>query len=53
MQKFISKEKLTKKKQQEINAQKRRMWNTISPVTRVKPSKKVYDRNKEKRKDDV
>lgn len=35
--------KLSKKAQKEMNAQKRTTW-AFSPVSRVKPSKKVYSR---------
>lgn len=45
---MISKKKMSKKAQRELNAQKRVTWS-FSPVSRIKPSKKVYNR---KRKDD-
>lgn len=53
MQKFIPKQKLSKKKQKELNSQRRTVWTTLSPVTRVKPGKNVYDRNREKRRNNV
>ena len=40
---MISKSKLSKKARKELNKQKRVTWN-FSPVSRVKPSKKVYNR---------
>ena len=36
---------MTKKEQRERNRQKREFW-TISPVTRVKESKKIYNRKR-------
>ena len=47
MGKFIPKEKLSKKKQRELNAQQRTTW-TISPVTRRSDDPKVYNRSKAK-----
>ena len=47
MAKFIPKEKLSKKKQREMNAQRRVTW-TISPVTRKSADPKAYDRSKVK-----
>lgn len=43
MQTLISKSKLSKKARKELDKQKRVTWN-FSPVSRVKPSKKVYSR---------
>lgn len=40
---MISKSKLSKKARKELNKQKRVTWD-FSPVSRVKPSKKVYNR---------
>lgn len=40
---MISKSKLSKKARKELNKQKRVTW-AFSPVSRVKPSKKVYSR---------
>lgn len=40
---MISKSKMSKKAQKELNKMKRVTWE-FSPVSRVKPSKKVYDR---------
>lgn len=44
MDRFIEYEKLSKKKQKEINNAKRGTWGNIKPVTKVKPSAKVYNR---------
>lgn len=46
MEKFISYEKLSKKKQKELNAAKRGNWGIVKPVTKVKPSAKLYNRKK-------
>ena len=52
MEKFIPREKLSKKKQREMNAQSRMTW-TISPVTRKSADPKIYNRSKAKiRKED-
>ena len=45
MEKFIPYDKLSKKRQRELNARKRNMWS-ISPVTRKPPNPKAYDRKK-------
>ena len=47
MEKFIPKEKLSKKKQRELNAQRRMTW-VISPVTRKSADPKIYNRSKAK-----
>lgn len=41
--------KQSKKQQKKYHAAKRGDWNGVSPVTRVVPSKKVYDRKRVKR----
>lgn len=46
MKKVIPLAKQSKKLQKQYHAKQRGSWNGISPVTRVVPSKKVYDRNK-------
>lgn len=46
MEKFVSYEKLSKKKQKELNAAKRGTWGLVKPVTKVKPSAKLYNRKK-------
>lgn len=40
---FIQYQKLSKKKQKELNTQKRGHWD-CSPITRVVPNKKTYNR---------
>ena len=42
---MISKSKMSKKAQRELNAKKRVTWD-FSPVSRVKQSKKVYNRKR-------
>lgn len=46
--KFVSYDKLSKKEQKKRNAQKRGDWGLTKPITKVVPSKKVYNRKKEK-----
>ena len=46
MEKFVAYEKLSKKKQKELNKAKRGTWGVMSPITIVKPSAKVYSRKK-------
>lgn len=46
MEKFVSYEKLSKKKQKELNAAKRGTWGLVKPITKVKPSAKLYNRKK-------
>ncbi len=40
--------KMSKKEQKAYHAQQRGSWNGLSPVTRIVPNKKAYDRNKAK-----
>ena len=47
--KFVPQDKMSKKKQKELNNQKRSDWGNLSPVTRKAPNGKAYDRNREKR----
>ena len=42
---FVQKEKMSKKQKAAMNKMRRVEWN-FSPVSRVKPSKKIYDRKK-------
>ena len=42
--KFIPYEKLSKKEKKKVDSQKRRDWGSLSPVTRVKESRKTYSR---------
>ena len=44
MDKFIPYEKLSKKKQRELNAAKRGTWGSFSPVTRRPENPKAYNR---------
>ena len=46
MARFISYEKLPKKKQHELDRQKRGSWNGVNPVTRKPKDSKVYNRQK-------
>ncbi len=46
--KFTVYEKLSKKQQREIDRAGRGSWGLVKPVTRVKPSGKVYKRAKAK-----
>ena len=51
MEKFIPFEKLSKKKQKELNAIKRRDWSGINPVTRKPENPKAYNRQKAQKRD--
>ena len=46
MEQYIPFEKLSKKKQRELNAAKRGSWNGLNPVTRKPESSKAYNRRK-------
>lgn len=46
MTKFIPYEKLSKKKQRELNAAKRGSWGGLNPVTRRPENPKAYNRQK-------
>lgn len=46
MKKMIPLNKQSKKAQRNYHAKQRGSWNGLSPVTRVVPSGKVYDRKK-------
>ena len=46
MKKFIAYEKLSKKEQKKLNAEKRKTWGDVKPITKVKPSAKLYNRKK-------
>ena len=48
MKKYVSPEKRSKKAQREYHAKQRRTWGELNPVTRSVPSKKTYNRKKEK-----
>lgn len=45
---FTEYEKLSKKKQKELNKKQRNLW-IINPVTRKPKNSKAYDRNKYKK----
>lgn len=46
MEKFIPKEKLSKKARQVLNARQRQTWGSFSPVTRKPQNPKAYTRKK-------
>ena len=46
MEKFIPYEKLSKKKQRELDLRKRGSWGSLNPVTRRPKNPKAYDRRK-------
>lgn len=50
MEKFIPYEKLSKKKQRELNAKRRNVWD-INPVTRKPANPKAYNRRKARKMD--
>ena len=47
-EKFISKNKLSKKAQKELNSKARKSWNGVSPVTKKVQNDKKYSRSKSK-----
>jgi len=51
MDKFIPREKLSKKKQRELDRQARRDWNGLNPATRRPEDPKIYNRKKIRRDD--
>ena len=51
MVKFVSYEKLSKKKKRELNAKRRGSWGGLSPVTRKPANPKAYNRAKARRWD--
>ena len=46
MEKFIPYEKLSKKKQRELDAQRRGSWGGLNPVTRKPENPRAYNRRK-------
>ena len=46
MEKFVPFEKLSKKKQRELNAATRNTWGPMNPVTRKPENSKAYNRRK-------
>lgn len=51
MKKFISLEKLSKKKQRKLNKKKRTTWGSLDPTTRKPDNSNAYNRNKRKEMD--
>lgn len=47
--KFVSRDKMSKKDKKELDSQKRNTWGNTNPVTRVQPNKKAYDRKRDKK----
>jgi hypothetical protein len=45
MKKFVPFNKRSKKEQRESNNAKREVWENVKPITKVKESKKRYNRN--------
>lgn len=52
MEKFIPREKLSKKARKAVDKGKRGTWGAVNPVTRVAESKKAYHRKKVHKEDD-
>ena len=52
MEKFIPYEKLSKKKQRELDAARRGSWGGLNPVSRKPRNPKAYDRRKARRWND-
>lgn len=50
--KFIPFEKLSKKEQKKLNAEKRTTWGFVNPVTRVSKNPKAYNRQAFKKGED-
>lgn len=53
MKKFTPYDKLSKKKQKEIDNQKRNTWGAINPVTQVISDKKKYSRKQKHKGCDI
>lgn len=53
MQKFVPFEKLSKKKQRELNKKQRGSWGGLNPVSRKVESAKIYNRKKARHWKDV
>ena len=47
--KFVPRDKMSKKDRKELDSQKRNTWGNTNPVTRVQPNKKAYDRKRDKK----
>lgn len=52
MEKVVSYEKMSKKQQKIVNASKRGNWGNVKPITKVKASAKIYNRNKKQNSGD-
>lgn len=48
MKKYVSLDKRSKKARKEYYASMRNTWGDLNPATRSVPSKKTYNRNKDK-----
>ena len=48
MKQYVTIDKRSKKAQKEYYAKQRHTWGDLKPVTRLVPSGKVYNRNKDK-----
>lgn len=46
--KYVSIEKMSKKKKKEYHSSKRNNWGTVNPCTKIVSDKTKYDRNKYK-----
>lgn len=49
MNKYVTLDKMSKKKKKEYYSSLRGTWGELNPVTRKPKNPKAYDRNKEKR----
>lgn len=47
--KFVSRDKMSKKDRKELDSKKRNTWGSTNPVTKVHPNKKAYDRKRDKK----
>ena len=48
MERFISRDKMSKRQRKKLDAEKRAYWQ-VNPTTKVIQSKKIYDRKKQPR----
>ena len=47
--KFVSRDKMSKKYRKELDSKKRNTWGNTNPVARFQPNKKAYDRKRDKK----
>lgn len=47
--KFVSRDKMSKKDRKELDSKKRNTWGNTNPVTKVQSNKKAYDRKRDKK----